>query len=58
MTVLPPTCNCDGVKTTDTPCPIHGGSHRLPKNPPRWKPNTARLIRYYEKQIEVILRSF
>ena len=24
MTVLPPICNCDGIKTIDTPCPIHG----------------------------------
>jgi len=24
MSVLPPVCNCDGVKTIDTPCPIHG----------------------------------
>lgn len=22
--VLPPRCNCDGIKTIDTPCPIHG----------------------------------
>ena len=58
MTVLPPTCNCDGIKTIDTPCPIHGGAHRLPKQPPRWKPSVTSEIRYYEKKVEAILYSF
>lgn len=31
--VLPPTCNCDGVKTIDTPCPIHGFG-KPDKDPP------------------------
>ena len=30
---LPPTCNCNDIKTIDTPCPIHGFD-KPDKDPP------------------------
>ena len=54
LTVLPPTCNCDGIKTIDTPCPIHGGAHRLRERlmkPTDFKPDVGRLKWHYEKKV-------
>ena len=31
--VLPPVCNCDGIKTIDMPCPIHDVIDALPQCP-------------------------